>query len=221
VTKKFKANSDTAKNSQNEKSIEAIGEVLNSSVTTLVAQCWQKDAANGMLSSSKPNFGSFIRVDCNESKIEIIAVVYNVITGPLDNVHKPSALGLSRERLRLEQPHIFALLRTEIHAMVVGYIQGDRVFQHLPPQSPEVHDFVYPASDELITEFTKQFDFLRLLSAVTEVPSDELLAAAVRDAYRARKKNYQFLVEAGQALSYLLRGDYDRLICVLRKIRPE
>ena len=91
--------------------------------------------------------------------------------------------------------------------MVVGYVQAGKVYQHLPPQPPEVHDFVYKASDALVHEFTKHFDFLRLLGAVTEVPSDELLAASIREAYRARNKNYQFLVEAGQAISHLLRSD--------------
>jgi hypothetical protein len=59
-----------------------------------------------------------------------------------------------------------------------------------------------------------------LLSTISEVPSDELLAAAIREAYKARDCDYAFLVSAGQALSNLLRSDYDRLVCVLRKIRP-
>jgi hypothetical protein len=160
-------------------------------------------------------------VECNESQFDVIAVVYNVLTGPQDSVHKPAALGLSRERLKVEQPHIFALLRTEVHAVIVGYVQGDRVFQHLPPQPPEVHDFVYPATNEQVEMLTEEFDFLRLISTVSAVPSDELLAAAVREAYTKRNKDYAFLVAAGQALSNLLRSDYDRLVCVLRKIRPE
>jgi hypothetical protein len=200
--------------------LEAIGEVISSSVTSVVAQCWQKEASHGLAQTQKPNFGSFIRIDCNESDFDVIAVVYNVITGPQDTVHKPSALGLTRERLKLEQPHIFALLRTEIHAMIIGFIQNDRVYQHLPPQPPEVHDFVFPASIEQIESATEEFDFLRLLKDVTDVPSDELLSAVIREAYAARNNDYAFLVSAGQALSNLLRSDYDRLVCVLRKIRP-
>lgn len=201
--------------------IRALGEVISSSVTDLVAQCWQVDDADGLPHSHKPDFGSFLRVECNESQFDVLAVVYNVLTGPQDSVHKPAALGLSRERLKVEQPHIFALLRTEVHAVIVGYIHGDRVFQHLPPQPPEVHDFVYPATDEQVEMLTEEFDFLRLVSTISEVPSDELLAAAVRQAYNKRNKDYAFLVAAGQALSTLLRSDYDRLVCVLRKIRPE
>lgn len=177
--------------------------------------------SDGLPQTNKPNFGSFLRVECNESQFDVLAVVYNVLTGPKDTVHKPSALGLSRERLKIEQPHIFALLRTEVHALIIGYATGDRVFQHLPPQPPEVHDFVHPASCAQIEMVTEEFDFLRLLSTVSDVPSDELLAATIREAYVARDRDYQFLVSAGQALSQLMRSDYERLVCVLRKIKPE
>jgi hypothetical protein len=203
-----------------EKKLEAIGEVISSTVTSIVAQCWQKEAADGLPESRKPNFGSFIRVECNESDFDVIAVVYNVITGPQDTVHKPSALGLSREQLKLEQPHIFALLRTEIHALIIGFTKDKQTFQHLPPQPPDVHDFVYPATNAQIESITEEFDFLRLLKDVTDVPSDELLSAVIREAYAARNNDYSFLVAAGQSLSNLLRSDYDRLVCVLRKIRP-
>jgi hypothetical protein len=203
------------------KSTVALGEIISASVTSVVAQCWQNDDPYGMPRSCKPDFGSFIRIECAESGLDIIAVVYNVLTGPQDSVHKPSALGLSRERLKMEQPHIFALLRTEVHALIVGYFKKDKAFQHLPPQPPDVHDFVYHASIQQIELLTEQFDFLRLLANVADVPADELLAAAIRAAYQARNNDYAFLIAAGQGLSSLLRSDYDRLVCVLRKIRPE
>src|SRR5580658_3602210 len=171
---------------QSETETKAIGEVISSSVTSLVAQCWQTEDADGLMRTDKPNFGSFLRIECNESQFDVLAVVYNVITGPQDTVHKPSALGLSRQRLKIEQPHIFALLRTEVHASIIGYAVGDRAFHHLPPQPPEVHDFVYPANAAQIEMITEQFDFLRLLSTISDVPSDELLAAAIREAYKAR-----------------------------------
>ncbi|HEY9773235.1 MAG TPA: hypothetical protein V6C81_05450 [Planktothrix sp.] len=209
-----------ARSQQADTEIKALGEVISSTVTTLVAQCWQSEDSDGLLRTDKPNFGSFLRIECNESQFDVAAVVYNVITGPQDSVHKPSALGLSRQRLKIEQPHIFALLRTEVHAAIIGYALGDRAYHHLPPQPPEVHDFVYPAAPSQIEMITEEFDFLRLLSTISEVPSDELLAAAIREAYKARDCDYAFLVSAGQALSNLLRSDYDRLVCVLRKIRP-
>lgn len=198
----------------------AIAEVISSSITEMIAQCWQIEDKEGLPQVLKPRFGSFLRTDC-DGGVSVFSVVHNVITGSPDNVHKPSALGLSREQLKVEQPHIFALLRTEVHAITVGYRQGKHIFQHLPPQPPEVHDFVHHATVSEIKALTGEFDFLRLLLNVTAVPSDELLAACIREAYQAREKEYRFLVAAGQALSHVLRSDYDRLVCVLRKIKPQ
>jgi hypothetical protein len=199
---------------------KALGEVLSSSVTGLVAQSWQTLDAQGMPGVTKPRFGSYLTVDCLESSIKVYAVLYNVITGPQDNVHKPFALGMSRERLKVEQPHIFSLLRTELHAVIIGYREAGFIHQYLPPYPPDVHDFVYETTASEILELTEGFEYLRLLTTVASVPADELLAAAIREAYRARNEDYDFLVAAGQALSNLLRSDYDRLMCVLQKIRP-
>lgn len=199
---------------------DALGEVVSSSITGMVAECWTVEDADGMPSVQKPRFGSFLTIDSEETALRIYAVVFNVITGPQDNMHRPSALGLTRERLKAEQPHIFSLLRTEVHAVTVGYKSSGIAYNHLPPQPPEVHDFVYLTSNSEIQTLTEGFEFLRLLTTISSVPTDELLAASVREAYQARGNDYQFLIEAGQSLSHLLRSDYDRLLSVLRKIKP-
>ncbi len=198
---------------------EPIAEVISSSITGVVAQCLTKADKDGMPETDKPRFGSFLKIH-TASGIDVLSVVHNVITGSPDAMHQPWALGLSREQLREEQPHIFSLLRTEVHAVVVGYIEGGAVYQHLPPVPPEVHDFVYPASSEEICKVTKGFDFLRLVATVTTVPQDELAAASIREAYKAHGEEYSFLVEAGQALSHIFKNDFDRLVTILRKIRP-
>lgn len=148
-------------------------------------------------------------------------------------MHKPSALGLTRDQLRVEQPHIFALLKTEVHAQIVGYLDwSDKaIYQHLPPQPPEVHDFVYSASQEEVFKLSSEFEFLRLLNGVTSVPADELMAACVREAARARAQTYDsaaeaeqastaYLIEAGRAISQLFRSDYERMLSIVRKIKP-
>ena len=198
----------------------ALGEVVSSSITGLIAECWTVEDADGMPSVQKPRFGSFLTVDSEETGLRIYAVVFNVITGPQDNMHRPSALGLTRERLKAEQPHIFRCCAPRFTLSLVGYKSGGAVYKHLPPQPPEVHDFVYGASDAEIQELSEGFEFLRLLTSISSVPTDELLAASVREAYQARGNDYQFLILAGQSLSNLLRSDYDRLISVLGKIKP-
>ena len=224
-----------------------LAEVLTSSITGLVAETIKNISGSGGSSSGgssnkvlKPRFGSFVRVDSPENDISIFAIVFNVITNPPDSVHKPSALGLTRDQLRVEQPHIFALLKTEVHAQIVGYLDwSDKaIYQHLPPQPPEVHDFVYSASQEEVLKLSSEFEFLRLLNGVTSVPADELMAACVREAARARagaptihnsgsgtdydkeQASTAYLIEAGRAISQLFRSDYERMLSIVRKIKP-
>jgi L-rhamnose isomerase len=75
-------------------------------------------------------------------------------------------------------------------------------------------------------------NFLRLLNGVTSVPADELMAACVREAARARAQNLviprheaeqastAYLIEAGRAISQLFRSDYERMLSIVRKIKP-
>jgi len=218
--------------------LPAIAEVVSSSATEMVAQSLvQNDPVGAQTASGlslaprrdshktdsvyKPRFGSFVRVTCGNEDLNIIAVVNNVITSSMDSIHRPSAFGLSKEQLRLEQPQIFALLRTDIYASIIGYIQSGRRFQHLPPHPPDVHDFVFAATVDEIVTITDDFDFLRLLEGTSNGLVDELMAACVREAYVARGKDQNFLLKAGQAFSQLFRSDYERLVSILKKIKPQ
>lgn len=198
-----------------------IAEVVSSSVTGLVAEARQEEGYDGLPEAIRPSFGSFVRAESPEQNLDIVSVVYDVLTGPADSSHKPSALGLTREQLKLEQPHIFALLRTEIQAVTIGFFQDGRFYNRLPPHPAQVHDFLYRCTGDEVRAATADLDFMRLIAGVSSVPSDELIAAAIRAASLARGQEFDFLVKAGQALSHLLRDDYDRLVCLLKKIKPD
>ena len=215
---------DTAKNKTETAAASAIGEVMSSTITNLIGETWNsnKDEKTKNANSIRPRFGSFIKVVCVGSDSEVFAVVYDVVTGPQDTIHKPSALGMSREELRLKQPHIFSLLKTELNATIIGFKDGQgNYFQALPPNAPEVHDFIYPASAKDVSALTGDFDFLRLLMDISKVPPDELIAATIREARNITGQGEDFLIRAGQALSKMLRSDYERLIYILRKIKPQ
>jgi len=196
-----------------------LAEVLTSSITGLTAETLPEKRNQGK-TLVRPRFGSFVKVESPENKIDIFAVVFDVVTNPPDSVHKPSALGMSRDQLRLEQPHIFALLKTHMQAAIIGYKEGAQVYQHLPPQPPDVHDFVYEASEQEVHMLTSNFEFLRLLAHINSVPTDELIAASIREATAARRDSSDYLIEAGRAISQLFRSDYDRMVSIVKKIRP-
>jgi hypothetical protein len=59
---------------------------------------------------------------------------------------------------------------------------------------------------------------LRTLLRVNGIPSDELVAAVIRQTYRILNRDRHWLVQAGRQLSSLLRDDYEYLSAILRKI---
>lgn len=198
--------------------MKAFGEVVSSSIKNFTVEVWREDSASH---TAPPGFGSFLRCVSGEEELEIYGIVYDVVTGPQDNYHKATALKMSRKQLKQEQPQVFSLLKTELHAAVCGYKKENRFYARLAPQPPQVHDFVYSLSRQEIKEASTDLEFLRLIGWVTSIPNDELIAAAVREASRARDNDYTFLVSAGKNLSQLFREDYDRLVSVLKKINPD
>lgn len=119
-----------------------IGEVIETSTTQFVAQCLEPEDLNF---PSMPPFGSWVKSFDEESGNKIFAVVTNVTTAPIDSVHKARALGLSLAELRQQQPQIFAMLKTEFQAAIVGFETppdpqqngfnpGEgKIYQYLPP----------------------------------------------------------------------------------------
>jgi hypothetical protein len=77
-----------------------------------------------------------------------------------------------------------------------------------------------------VTAFTRDFEYFPTLLAAHDLPVEEVLAAHVRLAAKARdarglavESPYAFSVRAGQALARQLRGDHVRLSTVLQRIR--
>ncbi|MFM7367614.1 MAG: hypothetical protein ACKO2Z_07410, partial [Sphaerospermopsis kisseleviana] len=173
-----------------------------------------------------PPFGSWVCAVDEESGNQIYAVVYHATTMPIDSVHRARALGLSLQTLREEQPQIFAMLRTEFRAAIVGFEQQSQnlsnqgVYQYLPPRPPQIHQAVYRCQPEAIVRFTEKLDFLRTLLFINGAPVESLAASAIREVYQLRKADREWLIKAGRHLSVLLKDDYDRLRFILSQIHP-
>ncbi len=199
-------------------------EVIETSTTEFLAQCLEPE---DLSLPAMPPFGSWVRSVDEESGNQVYAVVYYVTTMPIDSVHRARALGMSLQDLREEQPQIFAMLKTEFRAAIVGFEQASdtissnqRLYQYLPPRPPQIHQAVYRCEPQAIVNFSEQLDFLRTLLAVNGAPVDSLTAAAIRQVYQLRKADREWLVKAGRTLSVLLKDDYDRLRFILSQIHP-
>ena len=156
----------------------------------------------------------------------VYALVYGATTSSLEPNRRPSALGFADEdEMRLQQPQIFELLRTEFSGLLVGYSEGgDKPLRrHLPPLPPRIHSRVYPCSPEETRLLTEDLSFLRGLllpsgGALAGVPSDELAAACLRLARECHADDQAFLLRAGRTLATLLATDFERLQAILRNV---
>jgi len=205
---------------------DQIAEVIETATTEFLAQCLEPEELDFAV---MPPFGSWVRSRDEESGNQIYAVVYYVTTSPIDSVHRARALGMPLEVLREEQPQIFAMLKTEFRAAIVGFqppapstngathLEAPMV-QHLPPRPPQIHQSVFACAPEEIIQFSERLDFLRTLLQVTQAPVDALAAAAVRQIYQFRKGDRPWLVQVGRMLSLTLKDDYDRLQVILSQI---
>ncbi|NJP10634.1 MAG: hypothetical protein HC866_15130 [Leptolyngbyaceae cyanobacterium RU_5_1] len=202
-----------------------IAEVIETSTTEFLAQCLDsEDLAFPIM----PPFGSWVKASEEDSGNQVYAVVYHASTSPIDSVHRARALGLSLQELREQQPQIFAMLKTEFRAAIVGFqphasnqndsAPGMNIYQHLPPRPPQLHQAVYQCEPAEIVHFTEKLDFLRTLLQMNGVPIDALVAATIREIYQLRQADRKWLVQAGRTLSLLLKDDYDRLRIILSQI---
>ena len=184
-----------------------VGEIVESCTTELIAEARELHRA--------PSVGQFIRVEGN---MPVVGIVFNVFTHSIEPNRRPTAYGKTEQELRMEQPQIFELLRTEFQALVLGYIDGDEPVHILPPQPARIHSFVHQCTDSQVQAFTRTEDYLRSLLNTVKIPTDELLIAVLRHTLRAHAHSRAYLVRVGKELSRLMGDDYDRLSSVIRRV---
>ncbi len=203
-----------------------IAEVIETATSNFLAQCLEPE---NLSFPKMPPFGSWVKSIDEEEGNKVFAVVSYVTTSPIDSVHRARALGLSLEDLREQQPQIFAMLATEFRAMIVGFEEPNsslnqnnnklgKIYQYLPPRPPQIHQAVYHCEAAEVIHFSEQLDFLRILLQTNDTPPEALIAAAIRNIYRLRNADKNWLIQAGKNLSILLKDDYDRLRYILSQI---
>ena len=140
----------------------------------------------------------------------------------MDTGRKPIARGkdeATEEAVYMNSPQLTSLLRSEFTAAAVGFKDGDKVYQYLPPRPPKLHSFIYLCEAEEIKEFSRNIGFLNiLLNAALPVLPEEIIAAALRQMATAQDDPRAFLVAAGKELANLLSNDFVRLRNILGRL---
>jgi HAS barrel domain len=211
----------------NDRQFDHIGEVIETSTIEFLAQCLEPEELNFPV---MPPFGSWVKSFDEESGNKIFSLVTNVTTAPIDSVHRARALGLTLAELKEQQPQIFAMLKTEFRAVIIGFEtpstnanngyspSNGNIYQYLPPRPPQIHQGVFRCDTEEIIKFTDNPDFLRVLLSLQNTPVESLIAATLRESYGLRNGDRQWLVKAGRTLSVLLKNDYDCLKYILSQV---
>lgn len=194
---------------------ERVGEIIEIGTTDYLAQSYELHQA--------PGLGSFVRT--SHGDLEVIGVVAGSRTSGVDPSRRPVARGQDEDDeddLYRHHPELPELLRTEFSVRIVGFRQGGRFYQYLPPQAPRLHGFVYTCRDDEVSAFTERLAFVRGLlqpSAGLAAPPDELVAACIRVAETSRGGDRAFRVRAGKEVVSALLNDVARLDAILRRIQ--
>jgi len=193
--------------------IERVGEVIEASTTGFVAQCYQL--------YQMPPLGSLVKT--GDSSSELYGIVYNAYTTSLEPGRRPIARGrdeASEEAIYRASPQLAKLLRSQFEALVVGHREGDKLYQHLPPRPARIHGFVYQCIPDEVKAFGESFGFLNIiLNARLPVPTEELVAASLRQMSQAHEDRRSFLVAAGRELAVLLSGNLNQLNAILGRLK--
>lgn len=199
--------------------MQRIAEVIESSTTRFTAGAYELLTA--------PAFGALVRAVSRTTDLAIYGLVYEIRTGSKDPGGRAVVRGrtysgreLFDAEIYFENPDLAEVLQTEFSVLTVGFSEAEQIYHYLPPQPPPVHYSVYPCDAAELARFSNDYDYFRSVLFAAQVPNDELLAAHLRTAARARADSRNYLVRAGRELAGLLKDDYDRLTALLRRIRP-
>ena len=142
-----------------------IAEVIEASTTQFAAQCYEL--------YELPPLGSLVRTGA------IYGIVGHAETAGLEPGRKAIARGrdeITEEAVYLSSPQLTKLLKSEFTTMVVGYQDGEKLYQYLPPWPARIHGFVYLWQADEIRDFSRSFGFLNILAnASLPIPTEELM----------------------------------------------
>ncbi len=191
----------------------AIGRLLRSSTTGFVFGCVVPEP-------DVPCFGDLVKAPAQRGQAEVIGLVYDITIEDDLFVRQMVATPDLSEAYILDQREN-RQVPVEVSVLAVGHRNGGAYYQALPPQPPITLDQIRLCPPDEVCAFNERLDYLGLILAAPDIPADELMGAALRNAAAAlpAAERRPFLIHAGQECARLLCRDLVRLDNVLRKIR--
>lgn len=174
------------------------------------------------------DFGRFVRAPItNSENTHAVGLIYKVEIKD-DQLVSELVMGGDLPDSILYDQRNNRLIPVEIKVLNIGYLTYNDYneiipIQSLPPRPPMSLSDVCACTQEEVYEFTKKLDFFRIVLQASEVPSDDLIAAAIRCATyidRDTDDRMLFQVRCGQRLARDLSNDMKRLAHILALINP-
>ncbi len=201
---------------------DMIGRVLRA--TTSKYTC----GTHSLKVGTRHDFGAFVKAPvANHDTCCVIGLIYAVEIKDDQLISElVMADGLDANVLRDQRENRLVPVEVDVLSVGFGFLDERGVVNStvhsLPPRPPMSLSEVRPCSAEEVYYFTQSCDFFRLVLMASDVPSDDLMAAALRYAAWAypEEQRYEFMVRCGRHLTRLLNNDLKRLAHLLMLIRP-
>ncbi|NWF70614.1 MAG: hypothetical protein HXY40_16130 [Chloroflexi bacterium] len=194
-----------------------VGRVLRSSTTGF--DC----GTHSTRLDDRHSFGAFVEAPiANRDDVYAIGLIYAVRVDD-DPLVSELVRAETVEDNVLRDQRENRLIPVEISVINIGWRNTERTFPGLPPRPPMSLADVTACDRLVVSHFTSKHDFFRLVLNAAEVPSDDLLAAALHYASaRAYEPDERetFMIDSGRKLVRLLSHDLKRLAHLLELIRP-
>lgn len=188
---------------------KAFAEIIESSLSTWRAQCWQWDVL--------PMYGSLVTITTSERTI--FGLVHEIQTGSADSLRTVFTYKKTEEELRRDHPHIFEFLQTSFSCLTLGYQEHGKIQYQLAPEPPKIHAFVQPATRGQLQDFFSHEQYLHTLFAFgSQIFSlDELLLALLKNLAQQQLLTQHQLGQFIETFSLLTANDYRRLKLFLQR----
>lgn len=168
-------------------------------------------------------FGAFVKtpIGDDQSGLYAIGLIYAIRIDD-DPLARELVMASMVDNNALMDQRENRMIPVEIGVVNIGYSFENSQVQSLPPRPPMSLAEVELCAAEEVYQFTQRCDYFRLVISAKEVPSDELIAAAIKYASWAypESERYEFSVRCGRYLARLLSHDLKRLSHVLELIKP-
>jgi hypothetical protein len=172
------------------------------------------------------DFGAFVKAPiANDVYIYAIGLIYKVEIKD-DQLIAELVLGEAVPDAILRDQRENRMIPVEVKVLNIGFNRGGEIIHSMPPRPPMSLSDVELCSPEEVYHFTQRHDFFRLVLNAAEVPSDDLIAAAVRQAaevyrhFQGEEAYRGYLISCGRQLARDVSHDLKRLSSILTMIKP-